>query len=269
MARRVAAFTLVVPDYDAALDFFAGKLGFALIEDADLGAGKRWVLIAPDAASETRILLARAEGPAQSAAIGNQTGGRVGFFLETDDFARDHARLIAAGVEFEETPRRESYGIVAVWRDPFGNRWDLIEFAGSKPTPVLPPPMFSYACLGTDDLDQARKFYDATLAPLGHFRLPEWDDATSSMWGLDDPGPHLWVTLPFDGGPARPGNGTMLSFLAGTRKAVDAFHAAALASGGTNSGAPGLRPQYGPTFYAGYIRDPDGNKINAVCYEPD
>jgi catechol 2,3-dioxygenase-like lactoylglutathione lyase family enzyme len=127
--------------------------------------------------------------------------------------------------------------------------------------------MFSYAVLGTNDLPRAIAFYDATLAPLGHARIPDYDpDGTSAAWGLDDPGPHLWVTLPFDGQPATTGNGVMLSFLADSPAAVDAFHAAGLAKGGTSEGAPGLRPQYGEGFYAAYLRDPDGNKINAVCY---
>ncbi len=129
--------------------------------------------------------------------------------------------------------------------------------------------MFSYVCLGTNNLARGRAFYDAVLAPLGHARVQGADDATSSTWGLDDPGPHLWLTVPFDGNPASVGNGVMVSFLAPSRDAVDAFHAAALAHGGSDEGAPGLRPHYGPHFYSGYVRDPDGNKINAVCYWPD
>lgn len=129
--------------------------------------------------------------------------------------------------------------------------------------------MFSYVSLGTKDLARAMRFYDAALAPLGHARIEDYDpDARSAAWGTDDPGPHLWVTEPFDGQPASHGNGTMVSFLAPSRAAVDAFHAAALAQGGSDEGAPGLRPEYGPTFYAGYVRDPDGNKLNAVCYDP-
>jgi catechol 2,3-dioxygenase-like lactoylglutathione lyase family enzyme len=127
--------------------------------------------------------------------------------------------------------------------------------------------MFSYVCLGTDDINRARAFWDAVLAPLGHGRTPGYDDDTSSAWGLDDPGPHLWVTRPFDGLATAPGNGGMVSFLAHDRAAVDAFHAAALANGGTSEGPPGLRPQYGAGFYAAYVRDPDGNKANAVAYE--
>jgi catechol 2,3-dioxygenase-like lactoylglutathione lyase family enzyme len=127
--------------------------------------------------------------------------------------------------------------------------------------------MFSYVSLGTQDLTRAKAFYDAALAPLGIPRVDDYDpDGTSAAWGTDDPGPHLWVTKPFDGQPATVGNGTMVSFLAETRAAVDAFYQAALANGGTDEGAPGLRPQYGPTFYAAYVRDPDGNKVNAVCY---
>jgi catechol 2,3-dioxygenase-like lactoylglutathione lyase family enzyme len=127
--------------------------------------------------------------------------------------------------------------------------------------------MFSYVSLGTRDLARALVFYDAVLAPLGHARIEDYDpEDRSAAWGLDDPGPHLWVTEPFDGAPAKAGNGVMVSFLAESRKAVDAFHAAALVHGGTDEGAPGLRPEYGPSFYAGYVRDPDGNKLNAVCY---
>lgn len=128
MTRHISAVALLVPDYDTAIAFYVGRLGFVLVEDVALSKSKRWVLIAPSAASETRILLARADGERQVAAIGNQTGGRVGFFLSTDDFARDHAAMRTAGVTFEEAPRREDYGMVAVWRDPFGNRWDLIEY---------------------------------------------------------------------------------------------------------------------------------------------
>ncbi|MCX7889278.1 MAG: VOC family protein [Rhodobacteraceae bacterium] len=125
MPARIAAVTLVVPDYDAAIAFYVGRLGFTLMADADLGDGRRWVTVAPPGGG-TALLLARAADDRQRAAIGNQTGGRVGFFLQTDDFAGDHAAMVAAGILFEEAPRTEPYGIVAVWRDPFGNRWDLI-----------------------------------------------------------------------------------------------------------------------------------------------
>lgn len=124
MTARIAAVALVVPDYDAAIDFYVGKLGFRLVEDVDQGH-KRWVTVEPPGGG-ARLLLARAEGAAQKAAIGNQAGGRVFLFLRTDDFARDHSAMLAAGVTFEEDPRHEPYGSVAVWRDPFGNRWDLL-----------------------------------------------------------------------------------------------------------------------------------------------
>ena len=130
MAQHLSAVTLVVPDYDRALDFYVGTLGFDLVEDTNVGPGKRWVLVAPPGSDETRMLLARAERPSETAAIGNQTGGRVFLFLSTDDFARDHARMREAGVTFTEAPRREAYGRVAVFTDLFGNRWDLIEPAG-------------------------------------------------------------------------------------------------------------------------------------------
>ena len=125
MTSRIASVALVVPDYDIAIDFFCGVMGFRLVQDLDQGR-KRWVTVEP-AGGGVRLVLARAEGVDQQAAIGNQAGGRVWLFLETDDFARDHARMLAAGVIFEEAPRLEDYGIVAVWRDPFGNRWDMIQ----------------------------------------------------------------------------------------------------------------------------------------------
>lgn len=127
MKQTIGAIALIVPDYDAAIEFYTRTLGFDLIEDTDLGNGKRWVLVAPKGSSETRLLLARAVNASQEAAIGNQTGGRVFLFLNTDDFDRDHAAMTAAGVTFLEAPRREPYGKVAVFRDPFGNKWDLIQ----------------------------------------------------------------------------------------------------------------------------------------------
>ncbi len=122
---RLALATLVVPDYDAGIAFLVGALGFDLIEDTDMGAGKRWVVVGGESGGQ--LLIAKAVNGAQAAAIGNQTGGRVGFFAHTDDFAATQARLIDAGVQFHEQPRHELYGTVAVFSDPFGNRWDLIE----------------------------------------------------------------------------------------------------------------------------------------------
>ena len=128
MNQSLFAVTLVVPDYDDAIAFYTKALNFTLLQDIYLGEGKRWVRVAPPGAGDASLLLAKADGPDQSAAIGNQTGGRVGFFLQTDDFDRDHSAMTTAGVHFEEDPRHEPYGTVAVWRDPFGNRWDLIQF---------------------------------------------------------------------------------------------------------------------------------------------
>jgi catechol 2,3-dioxygenase-like lactoylglutathione lyase family enzyme len=124
--RHLGCIAIVVDDYDRAIEFYTGALGFELREDAPRGDGKRWVVVAPPGA-ETGLLLARAAGDAQSARIGDQTGGRVGFFLHTDDFRRDHAAMIAKGVRFLEAPREEEYGIVAVFEDLYGNKWDLLE----------------------------------------------------------------------------------------------------------------------------------------------
>jgi catechol 2,3-dioxygenase-like lactoylglutathione lyase family enzyme len=123
----IATVTLVVPGYDEAIAFYRDALGFDLVADMALGGGKRWVLVAPKGGNGARLLLAEADGAAQAARIGDQTGGRVGFFLETDDFARDHAGFVARGVRFLEAPRHEAYGSVAVFEDPYGNKWDLIE----------------------------------------------------------------------------------------------------------------------------------------------
>lgn len=126
--RHVAQVTLLVPDYQEGIDFYVGTMGFHLAENTDLGGGRRWVVVRPGEGREgAALLLARAETERQKAAIGDQTGGRVGFFLFTEDFATDHGRLLAAGVTFLEQPRHEIYGSVAVFVDPFGNKWDLIE----------------------------------------------------------------------------------------------------------------------------------------------
>ncbi|MCR4267099.1 VOC family protein [Nitratireductor sp. ZSWI3] len=125
--RRIALTTLVVADYDEAFAWYRDKLGFRVVEDTPLGGGKRWVVVAPPGEAGHGLLLARADGPAQQASVGNQTGGRVFLFLNTDDFWRDHRAMLAAGVVFDEAPREESYGIVAVFRDLYGNRWDLLQ----------------------------------------------------------------------------------------------------------------------------------------------
>ncbi|MGW0865897.1 VOC family protein [Streptomyces koelreuteriae] len=128
---RIALVTLVVDDYDEAIRFYTEALGFRLVEDAPRPDGSRWVVVEPGApGAGGGLLLARAKGEAQAARVGDQTGGRVGFFLHTDDFARDHARMTAAGVTFLEEPRHEPYGTVVVFQDLYGNRWDLLQPAG-------------------------------------------------------------------------------------------------------------------------------------------
>lgn len=125
MSARLAMATLVVDDYERGIAFCRDALGFAPIADTDMGAGKRWVVFA--GRDGARLLVARAGDDAQAAAIGRQAGGRVAFFLETDSFAEDAARLAGNGARFLEQPRHEAYGTVAVFEDPWGNRWDLIE----------------------------------------------------------------------------------------------------------------------------------------------
>ena len=123
--NRLGLVTYVAREYDEAIGFFVGKLGFTLVEDTDMGGGKRWVVAsAGDGAS---LLIARADGEKQEASVGNQTGGRVGFFLQTDNFDRDFAEWTSRGVKFHEQPRREVYGTVAVFEDLYGNTWDLIQ----------------------------------------------------------------------------------------------------------------------------------------------
>jgi len=127
MPQTLSLITVVVDDYDTAIAYYTGALGFVLVEDCDRGGGKRWVRVMPPGGSETGLLLAKAVNEAQRARIGDQTGGRVGFFLQTDDFDRDYARMRQHGVEFMELPRNEEYATVAVFRDLYGNRWDLLQ----------------------------------------------------------------------------------------------------------------------------------------------
>jgi len=127
---HLGAISLVVRDYDEALAFYVGKLGFTLVEDRPLSETKRWVLVAPPGSHETRLLLAKAATPEQAARIGDQTGGRVFLILHTDDFKRDYERLRAVGIRFCEGPRHEPYGTVAVLEDLYGNRWDLLHLHG-------------------------------------------------------------------------------------------------------------------------------------------
>jgi catechol 2,3-dioxygenase-like lactoylglutathione lyase family enzyme len=128
--QQIATVALVVRDYDEALAYYTGVLGFLCIEDTDLGGGKRWVLVAPAGGRGARLLLAEAASPEQAAHIGDQTGGRVFLFLETDDFSRDFKAMSAQDVAFIEAPREEPYGTVAVFADLYGNRWDLIQPKG-------------------------------------------------------------------------------------------------------------------------------------------
>ena len=127
MTKSLAAFTFLAPDYDSAIEWFRDALGFALLSDTPMGPGKRWVVVAPPGGAGARVVIAEASDERQRAAIGAATGGRVGYFLETDDFARDHAAMAARGVPFLEAPRHEAYGIVAVFADPWGGKWDLLQ----------------------------------------------------------------------------------------------------------------------------------------------
>jgi catechol 2,3-dioxygenase-like lactoylglutathione lyase family enzyme len=130
--QTLSALALVVRDYDEAIAWYTRSLAFDLLEDTDLGGGKRWVRVAPRApegALVTALLLAKAVDPEQTSRIGNQAGGRVFLFLSTDDFDADYTAMTSRGVVFEEPPRSEPYGKVAVFRDLYGNRWDLVERA--------------------------------------------------------------------------------------------------------------------------------------------
>ena len=133
MKQSIAHVALVVRDYDEAIAFFTNTLDFILVEDRYMPEqDKRWVLVAPPGSSGTTLLLARPSNQEQTFFIGNQTGGRVTFFLDTDDFWRDYNRMVARGIEFVRPPRAESYGMVAVFRDLYGNLWDLVQRAQSQ-----------------------------------------------------------------------------------------------------------------------------------------
>lgn len=127
MFQRIAQVALVVEDYDDAINFYTQKLDFELLEDTPLSEDKRWVMIAPKGAKECGLLLAKASNERQKKSIGNQTGGRVGFFLFTDDFWRDYHKMIAQQINFVRPPETLEYGIVAVFEDLYGNLWDFIE----------------------------------------------------------------------------------------------------------------------------------------------
>ena len=127
---HLGMITVVVDDYDTAIDYYTTALGFTLVEDTKMSETKRWVVVAPDANQGAALLLAQAASPEQSAAIGNQSGGRVMFFLYTDDFDRDYARMAKHNVAFTEEPRLEDFGKVVVFADKYGNKWDFIEHKG-------------------------------------------------------------------------------------------------------------------------------------------
>ncbi|HLK03106.1 MAG TPA: VOC family protein [Candidatus Acidoferrum sp.] len=126
-SQSIALVSYLVREYGEAIEFFVQKLGFSLVEDTDMGAGKRWVVVSPPNSHGSALLLARAATPQQLASVGNQTGGRVFLFLHTDNFHRDHAAMRAHSIRFLESPRIESYGTVAVFEDLYGNKWDLLE----------------------------------------------------------------------------------------------------------------------------------------------
>ena len=123
----LSAITILVAEYDEAIAWYCSKLGFELVVDTPMGGGKRWVVVAPNAEAQTRIILAKASGPEQIALIGRQMGGRVGFFLQTDAFDDTYARMAKLGVVFREEPRSEAYGKVVAFEDCYGNGWDLIQ----------------------------------------------------------------------------------------------------------------------------------------------
>ncbi|PKG56116.1 glyoxalase [Shewanella sp. Choline-02u-19] len=125
--QNIGSVALVVENYDDAIAFYTKKLRFELIEDLDLGGGKRWVLIAPPNSTGTSLLLAQASNEEQKRSVGYQTGGRVFLFLHTNDFWRDYEQMKANGIEFTEAPRSEEYGMVVVFKDLYGTKWDLLQ----------------------------------------------------------------------------------------------------------------------------------------------
>ena len=131
MNQSIGYVSVIVRDYDEAIAYYTVKLHFKIVEDKALGAGKRWVLAAPAGSTGACLLLAKAVTPLQESRIGDQTGGRVFLFLHTDDFSRDYDAMRSRGVRFLEAPRQEDYGMVAVFEDFYGNRWDLVQPACS------------------------------------------------------------------------------------------------------------------------------------------
>jgi catechol 2,3-dioxygenase-like lactoylglutathione lyase family enzyme len=182
---HIALVTVVVTDYDEAIDFYTRALGFTVAEDTPLDAGKRRVVVYPPGATKTGVLLARADTDEQRLHVGNQTGGRVGLFLHTTDFDRDYQRMRNAGVRFAEGPRQESYGTVGVFEDLYGNRWDLIQPRSPK-----------RATENDDAAEQARRLIAATP----HMTLAT-ADASGKPWSspvffaCDDAYTLYWVSF--------------------------------------------------------------------------
>jgi len=133
MQQSIALIAIVVRDYDEAIDFYVNKLGFSLVEDTyQPEQDKRWVVVRPPGSGSTSLLLARASSDHQETFVGNQAGGRVFLFLQTDDFWRDHAAMVNAGIRFTREPKQAPYGIVAVFEDLYGNLWDLVQFTDGR-----------------------------------------------------------------------------------------------------------------------------------------
>ncbi len=128
MKQQIGSVTFLVKDYDEAIEYFVNKLQFDLIEDSQLNETKRWIVVSPKGSSGTSLLLAKATTEKQERSVGNQTGGRVAFFLHTDNFNRDYESMMSKGVNFLESPREEKFGRVAIFQDLYGNKWDFIQF---------------------------------------------------------------------------------------------------------------------------------------------
>jgi catechol 2,3-dioxygenase-like lactoylglutathione lyase family enzyme len=258
MRQSIGYVALVVRDYDEAIAFFTRTLSFELVEDTPI-EGKRWVRVAPPGSRGTCLVLARATTPEQLARVGNQTGGRVSFFLHTDDFWRDYRELKAKGVAFEREPKEESYGTVAVFRDLYRNLWDLLELKGVASGAV------HHIDLTVRDLARSTEFYDRVLPLLGFRR------------GVGEPDGPLWAGAELEIGLQAAVSPTAhdryapglhhLAFAAPSRAAVDAAHRSLLALGVTILNTPADYPQYAPGYYAVFFADPDGIKLE-YAYTP-
>ena len=181
-----------------------------------------------------------------------------------------HAAAMATGGIDEGPPGpRPHYApdyYAAYVRDPDGNKLQAVHYGDGR-TAASADEMVSHVTLGSNDLTRSGAFYDALLAPLGYTRVED-DEGSVAYGAADTQIPWFFTHLPFDGRPATWGNGTHVAFMAPSRAAVDAFHAAGLDNGAQDEGPPGLRPQYTASYYGAYLRDPDGNKLQAVCYAP-